>query len=170
MELDRRAVTITFSIDPKGDFKTIPPPTPLPAVPPPTPKQLVVFGKKQDKFDKNAKEKQTLLTTIQGKIQTVLNAAEETLSLRDPLAVSVISTFHSSDDAQRHATFSFKTATGQCAIGRGCVGHAYEVLTPGQLPGRIFADIPVQAERLVFGVRSLLIISTRVLRLLILSL
>jgi len=36
-------------------------------------------------------------------------------------------------------------------VGRGCVGHAYEIVAPGRLPGKIFADLPDQAARLVFG-------------------
>jgi len=150
-QLDRRAVTINFSNDPTGDFKPIPPVAPLPASPPPTKKQQAIFDKKTQAFKDKTDDRATLLDEIHGKIQTVLDAAQAPLGLPANLDVAIKSTFHNSDDPILHATFKFKTATGNCAVGVGCVGHAYRAPAPGTLPGKIFADLPDKDARQVFG-------------------
>jgi len=140
LSLERRAVAITFTFDPKGDFQPIVPPTPLPTDPKPSNSQTSKFNKQQKVFAAKTTSRNTLLGQVQPRMQAVINAAQTTLSLPATLSVNMKSTFHKSDDPESHATFSFTAPSGPCAA--GCVGHAYNPtseISPGKgQPGKIF--------------------------------
>lgn len=149
LAMQRRAVAITYNFSPTGDFKPIPPVTPLPTAPPPSNSQKSKFNRQQKQFDGKTTARNALLGQVQPRIQAVLDAAQASLGLPAALTVIMKSTFHESDDPETHATFRFTTPNGVCAA--TCVGHAYNpvaLATPGKgQVGKIFDN----AHNVVFG-------------------
>lgn len=150
VSLERRTVAITFTFDPKGDFKPIVPPTPLPTDPKPSKSQIAKFNKQQKAFNAKTTARNTLLSEVQPRMQAVINAAQTTLSLPASLSVNMKNKFHTSKDPENHATFSFTAPSGPCES--GCLGHAYNPtseISPGKgQPGKIFSDA---SHKTVFG-------------------